>query len=87
MDFFKLLVTLPDHSQMGMTGLLKSVPAWELEHGSGWATVDLLACATGLDARANANTGTDWGDIRARHQNFEAAYFLRRVAALRELGK
>ena len=85
MDFFKLLCTLPDHSQMGMTGLLKSVPAWELEHGSGWATVDLLACATGLDAWAS--TGTDWGDIRARHQNFEAAYFLRRVAALREPGK
>jgi hypothetical protein len=84
---FKLLVTLPDHSEMGMTGLLKSVPAWELEHGSGWATVDLLACATGLDARANASTGTDWGDIRARHQAFEKAHFLRRVAALRELGK
>ena len=87
MDFFKHLITLPDHSQMGMTGLLKSVPAWELEHGSGWATVDLLACAAGLDARANASTGTEWGDIRARHQNFESAYFLRRVAALRELGK
>jgi hypothetical protein len=83
MDFFKLLVTLPDHSQMGMTGLLKSVPAWESKHGSDWATVDLLACATGLDARANARTGTDWGDIRARHQDFEGAHFLRRVAAYR----
>lgn len=83
MDFFNLLVTLPPHSQMGMTGLLKSVPTWESEHGPAWATVDLLACADALEARANASTGVEWGDIRARHQNFEAAHFLRRVAALR----
>lgn len=83
MDFFKLLVTLPDYAEMGMTGLLKSVPAWELKHGPAWSTVDLLACADALEAQANASTGVEWGDIRARHQNFEQAHFLRRVAALR----
>jgi len=83
MDFFKLLVTLPDHSEMGMTGLLNSVPTWESKHGPAWATTHLLACADGLVARAEANTGVEWGDIRARHQDFEKAHFLRRVAAYR----
>lgn len=83
MDFFKLLVTLPDHSEMGMGGLVNSVPTWEAKYGPGWTTVDLLACAEGLEARAAANTGVEWGDIRARHQNLEKAHFLRQVAALR----
>ena len=83
MDFFKLLITLPDHSEMGMGGLLNSVPAWEAKWGPEWSTTELLACAEGLEARAEANTGVEWGDIRARHQNLEMAGFLRRVAALR----
>jgi len=83
MDYFKLLITLPDHSEMGMGGLVNSVPAWEAKHGPAWATVDLLACAEGLVARAEARIGVEWGDIRARHQDFEKAHFLRRVAAYR----
>jgi hypothetical protein len=83
MDFFKLLVTLPDHSEMGMGGLVNSVPAWESTHGPEWSTVELLACADGLWAWAEASTGVEWSDIRARHQAFEKAHFLRRVATLR----
>ena len=83
MDFFKLLVTLPDHSEMGMGGLVTSVPAWEARYGGAWATAELLICAEGLVERAEANTGVEWGDIRARHQNFEKAHFLRQVAAAR----
>jgi len=83
MDFFKLLVTLPDHSEMGMGGLITSVPTWEAKYGPDWSTVELLSCADGLEARAEANTGVEWGDIRSRHQNFEKAHFLRRVASER----
>jgi hypothetical protein len=83
MDYFKLLVTLPDHSEMGMGGLVNSVPAWDAKHGPAWSTTELLTCAEGLEARAEANTGVEWGDIRSRHQNLEKAHFLRKVAALR----
>jgi hypothetical protein len=81
MDFFKLLVTLPHHSKMGMGGLLISVPTWEAKYGPEWSSSDLLACAEGLEARANANTGVEWGDIRSRSINYEQAGFLRRVVA------
>jgi hypothetical protein len=83
MDYFKLLVTLPHHSEMGMMGLVRSVPAWEAKHGGAWATTDLLTCADGLEAQAKANAGVEWGDIRSRSINYERAGFLRRVAALR----
>jgi hypothetical protein len=83
MDYFKLLVTLPHHSEMGMMGLVKSVPAWEAKHGGAWTTTDLLACADRLETAARANQGVEWGDIRSRSINYEQAGFLRRVAALR----
>jgi hypothetical protein len=83
MDYFKLLVTLPHHSQMGMFENDRSAPVWEAKHGSGWATADLLACAESLEAAARANQGVEWGDTRARSINTSRAGFLRRVAALR----
>jgi hypothetical protein len=83
MDYFKLLVTLPHHSQMGMFENDRSAPVWEAKHGSGWATTDLLTCADRLEAGAQANQGVEWGDIRARSINRDQARFLRRVAELR----
>ena len=83
MDYFKLLVTLPHHSQMGMFENDRSVPAWEAKHGAGWATADLLTCAARLEAAAQANQGVEWGDTRARSINRSQAGFLRRATELR----
>jgi hypothetical protein len=83
MNYFKLLVTLPKHSDLGMTHLFQAVPAWEAEHGSGWSTTDLLHFAAQLEASAARRTGVEWGDIRARYQDMEHAHFLRQVVAFR----
>jgi hypothetical protein len=83
MDLFKILTTLPHHSQMGMFENDRSVPVWEAKHGAGWATTDLLACAERLEAAAQANQGVEWGDVRSRSINRDQARFLRRVAELR----
>lgn len=83
MDYFKLLVTLPHHSQMGMFENDRSVPAWEAKHGTQWKTEDLLACADRLVESASANRGVEWGDTRARHISQSQAGFLRRAAELR----
>ena len=83
MDYFKLLTTLPHHSQMGMFENDRSVPVWEAKHGAGWATADLLACAERLETAARANQGVEWGDVRSRSINRDRARFLRRVAELR----
>jgi hypothetical protein len=83
MDYFKLLVTLPHHSQMGMFENDRSAPVWEAKHGGVWATADLLACAERLETAARANQGVEWGDVRARSINTSQAGFLRRVAELR----
>jgi len=83
MDYFNLLVTLPHHGDMGKFQNDRTVPGWEVAYGHRFATADLLACAEGLEARANANTGVEWGDIRSRSINYEQAGFLRRAAELR----
>jgi hypothetical protein len=83
MDYFKLLVTLPHHSQMGMFENDRSAPVWEAKHGGAWNTTDLLTCAERLEAAARANQGVEWGDTRARSINTSQAGFLRRVAELR----
>jgi hypothetical protein len=82
-DYFKLLTTLPHHSQMGMFENDRSAPVWETKHGVGWATSDLLACAERLETAAQANGGVEWGDVRARSINRDQARFLRRVVELR----
>lgn len=86
MDYFKLLTTLPHHSQMGMFENDRSAPVWEEKHGAGWATEDLLTCADRLEAAAQANGGVEWGDIRSRSINRDQARFLRRAAELRSTG-
>ena len=83
MDLFKLLITLPHHSQMGMFENDRSAPLWESKHGVAWSSPDLIACAERLEAAARANQGVEWGDTRARAINNDQARFLRRVVELR----
>ena len=83
MDLFKLLITLPHHSEMGMFQNDRSAPSWDAKHGSVWSSPDLVACAEQLEAASRANQGVEWGDVRARHINQSQAGFLRRVVELR----
>jgi len=83
MDLFKLLITLPHHTQMGMFENDRSAPTWEAKHGAAWSSPDLITCAERLEAATRANQGVEWGDTRARHINASQAGFLRRVVELR----